>query len=226
MKHNYLKQLFTALLLLCTTIASAYDFEVSGIYYNILSKADKTVEVTNGSNFYTGSVVIPKSVIYNGTTYSVIRVGSYAFAGCNNLNSITIPNTVTTIYERAFLNCKGLTSIEIPNSVTAIQQYAFSDCTGLMKVEIPNSITSMGNYVFYGCINLGTVISFIAPEDLVAINSTVFNQVDKSYCKVYVPIGSKATYQAKGSYQRKPTCFGRRKDGLARNVDEVFGQAL
>ena len=40
-----IKHLFTALLLLCATVATAHDFEVGGIYYNILSEEDKTVEV-------------------------------------------------------------------------------------------------------------------------------------------------------------------------------------
>ena len=63
------KHLFTALLLLCTTVATAHDFEVDGIYYNILSEEDKTVEVTYKGisysqylNEYTGSVVIPETV--------------------------------------------------------------------------------------------------------------------------------------------------------------------
>ena len=75
MKHNYLKHLFTALLLLCATMATAHDFVVGGIYYNFLSKTDKTVEVTfkgtsyyQYSNEYSGSVVIPASVVYNDVT--------------------------------------------------------------------------------------------------------------------------------------------------------------
>ena len=60
MKHNYLKHLFTALLLLCTTMASA-QIEVDGIYYYIVSGS---AEVTSGSNEYTNNVVIPESITY------------------------------------------------------------------------------------------------------------------------------------------------------------------
>ncbi|MBO7271857.1 MAG: hypothetical protein J6U89_03160, partial [Bacteroidaceae bacterium] len=80
MKH--LKYLFTALLLLCTTAVTAHDFSVSGIYYNITDATNKTVAVTykgswydDYSNEYTGSVTIPESVTYNGTTYSVTSIG-------------------------------------------------------------------------------------------------------------------------------------------------------
>ena len=80
-----LKHLFTALLLLCATAATAHDFEVGGIYYNITSTTDFTVEVTyrgssyyEYSNEYSGNVVIPESVTYNGSTCSVTSIGKEA----------------------------------------------------------------------------------------------------------------------------------------------------
>ena len=180
MKHNYLKHLFTALLLLCTTIASAYDFEVGGIYYNILSEEDKTVEVINGTYRYTGDVVIPGSVTYNGDIYSVTSIGfqtffrctglksvligngvkcigQEAFAFCSDLKNITIPNSVTSIGYAAFGLCTSLTSLVIPNSVTNIGESAFSRCSGLTSIEIPNSVTSIGASVFYNCTGLTSI---------------------------------------------------------------------
>ena len=140
---NTIKHLFTALLLLCATVATAHDFEVNGIYYNITNATNPTVEVTykgtsysQYSNEYTGSVVVPESVIYNGTTYSVTSIGNSAFEDCTGLTSIEIPNSITSIGDRAFYNCSGLTSIEIPNSVTSIGYMAFWDCTGLKVVHI------------------------------------------------------------------------------------------
>ena len=109
-----IKYLFTALLLLCTTVAVAHDFEVDGIYYYITNSSNKTVVVTYRgndhndffeSNEYTGSVVIPKNVTYNGTTYSVTSIGEYAFYSCTGLSSIEIPNSVTSIGSHAFYKC-------------------------------------------------------------------------------------------------------------------------
>ena len=175
---NTIKYLFTALLLLCATMATAHDFETGGIYYNILSGVDKTVEVTQrgsySSNYddeYTGSVVIPECVTYNGTTYSDTSIGDGAFSGCTGLKSITIPNSVTSIRYEAFYYCTGLTSIEIPNSVTSIGKSAFYGCSGLTSITIPNSVTGIENYAFAHCSSLASIT---IPNSVISIGDWAF----------------------------------------------------
>ena len=67
-------------------------------------------------------------------------------------DSITIPNSVTSIGDYAFEMCTDLTSITIPNSVTSIGGYAFSGCGSLTSITIPNSVTSIREYAFGGCV--------------------------------------------------------------------------
>lgn len=81
------------MLLICSSVATAHDFEVDGICYNITDEADRTVAVTylgtsyyGYPNKYTDSVVIPSSVICNGINYSVTSIGNNAFHGCSGLN--------------------------------------------------------------------------------------------------------------------------------------------
>ena len=136
-------------------MASAGAVEINGIYYNLVSKV-KTAEVTQNPNGYSGKVTIPKTVKYGGKEYSVTSIGD-AFAGCGDLTSVTIPNSVTSIGENAFQYCSGLTSVTIPNSVTSIGEIAFQHCSSLTSVTIPNSVTSIGEQAFQYCSGLTSV---------------------------------------------------------------------
>ena len=164
MKTNLLKTLFVALCLFSATNATAHDFEVGGIFYNITDATAKTVEVTykgsysnSYSNEYGGNVLIPDGVTYNGTVYSVTSIREYAFVDCSSLVSITIPNSVISIGNYAFSGCTGLTSVTTLNGVTSIGDDAFCGCSGLISVTIPNSVTSIGDYAFEYCTSLEEV---------------------------------------------------------------------
>ena len=128
--------------------ASAYDVEVDGIYYDI---SETTATVTSGEKEYSGDIVIPESITYGNSKYSVTSIGEFAFHYCYGLTSITIPNSVTSIRKSAFEGCSSLTSVTIPNSVTSIGEFAFHNCSGLTSVTIPNSVTSIGDDAFSFC---------------------------------------------------------------------------
>ena len=195
MKQNYLKELMTALLLLCCTVAGAADFEVDGIYYNILSSEDKTVEVTIG-NGYTGAVIIPDNVTYNGVSYSVTDIGEYAFNGCSNLTSVYIPNSVVSIGSASFQSCTGLKSIEIPNSVEYIGESSFYGCSGLTEIKIPNSVKEIRGAAFCLCTGLKRIISYIPADKLFTPGDYAFLSVNNEACTLYVPAGAKSTYES------------------------------
>ena len=156
------KLLLSTLLLALPLLASAYDCQVDGIYYNL--KPGNQAEVTQVNDYveanpsnYSGAVVIPEKFNYKGVMYTVTSIGEYAFYDCWNLVSVTIPNSVIIIETGAFNGCSGLTSVTIPNSVTSIGDYAFSYCTDMTSVTIPNSVTTIGEYAFCSCIGLTSV---------------------------------------------------------------------
>ena len=176
------QKLFTLLLVLVASMSAAFahDAEIDGIYYNFHTSYvppmsfNYTATVTycgDYSNKYSGSVVIPSSVTYDGTTYSVISIGDEAFRGCYSLTSVTIPNSVTSIGNEAFKDCSSLTSITIPNSVTSIGELAFYYCSSLTSITIPNSVTSIENYTFSGCSSL---ISITIPNSVTSIGYSAF----------------------------------------------------
>lgn len=178
MKQRILKTLMLIAVLLTNSLAFAHDFQYGPLYYNILSEADSTVEVTyEGSSFYsqayTGTVVIPEKITYyNGVTYSVTSIGNNAFTGCYDLIEITLPSSIPTIGHWTFAYCYGLTSITIPNSVTSIGEHAFDCCTGLTSITIPNGVTSIGEHAFLGS---GGLRSIIVEE-----GNTVYNSLNNS----------------------------------------------
>ena len=98
-----------AVLLLGAATASAHDFEVNGIYYDINSDGTSVSVTYKGESHYTndysGAVTIPASVSYSGKTYSVTSIGSHAFEDCSGLTSVEIPNSVTSIGGYAFAYC-------------------------------------------------------------------------------------------------------------------------
>ncbi|WP_134340559.1 leucine-rich repeat domain-containing protein, partial [Flavobacterium psychrophilum] len=120
------------------------------------STAPFTVKVARNANF-TGAAEIPEIVTYNSKNYIVTAIGESAFIQCNNLTSVTIPNSVTTIGDWVFAECSGLTSVTIPNSVTTINGDAFAECSGLTSVTIPNSVTTIGDEAFADCSGLTSV---------------------------------------------------------------------
>lgn len=130
-----------------------YNEIIDDIGYSLdISKKEASVTQRN----YSGSIVIPATITYNGETYSVTSIGQSAFSSCNGVTSIKIPNSVTSIGRNAFIGC-GITSITIPNSVTFLGEFAFADCLNLTSIKISNSITSIARGVFSGCSNLTSI---------------------------------------------------------------------
>ena len=170
MKTKTFKSVMAVLGVLLSLNAHAYDVEIDGIYYNVITKANKA-EVTSGDSKYTGEVTIPASIIYEDVTYLVGGIGIGAFSDCTSLTSIIIPNSVTSIGSAAFSGCTRLTSITIPNSVTSIGDYAFWYCTRLTSITIPNSVTSIGMHAFYECSRL---TSITIPNSVTSIGQGTF----------------------------------------------------
>lgn len=170
------KTIILALLMTFGVFSSrAYDFSAvapSGqtLYYNIRTdgtgvnvvwpNASTTLnsETWTGYTKPTGDLTIPSSVTYEGTTYSVVSIGT-AFYQCTGLTSVTIPNTVTKIANSAFSRCTGLTgNLTIPNSVTTIGRNAFYYCRGITSLSISNSLTTIDTSLFFACTGLTSVV--------------------------------------------------------------------
>lgn len=144
MKQSLITILFTGLMSIVGTRAFAYDFEVDGIYYTIISFEDFKVEVNGFSSSLSGIVNIPSSVTYSNKYFTVCSIASVK--GATNLETVIIPSTITDFGDMAFSNTK-IEYLFIPDNVTHLGEYLFEDCQRLKTVRIPSNI----NYIPFGC---------------------------------------------------------------------------
>lgn len=180
---------FSALVAPCILLMSAADFKSGGLNYNIISPEALTVEVIE-NNSASGNVIIPETVTYNGTTYTVTQIAAQAFGNATGMTSLSIPSTITTIGNNAFTGCTGLEtvsynaaecstmgtsgatafngcisvrSVSIGDAVRTIPAYAFKGLTALRSITIPEGVTFVGDYAFQGCTSISQV-NFNATE--------------------------------------------------------------
>ena len=154
MKH--IKHFLLIMAMFMPMIASADVVQIDGIWYDILKKAKKAT-VVRGEGGYSGIVVIPSTITYDGTVCNVVAIGDCAFEWCESVTSVTIPNSVTSIGERAFYACHNMTSVNIPDGVTSIGGGAFQYCRSLRSVTIPGSVSSISGWAFNECSSLTSV---------------------------------------------------------------------
>ena len=166
------------MLLLVCNYSFAYDFKEGGIYYSFYYMDNgRTLFVSRDIDYpYSGSITIPAYVIHEGYKYPVTAIDQEAFYECENLVSVTIPNSVTSIGLAAFASCTRLKSVTLSNSLKIIGRYAFSDCKSLRTITIPNSVTTIEDYAFQGCSNLTTAS---VPKTVKTIGIDVFNKCPK-----------------------------------------------
>lgn len=127
MNKNFTK-LITALMFAVVGhgAAMASSIEViDGLKFLLVTE---TGEATLMANDYSGDVVIPSTVNFDGNTYSVVALEDECFKNCKNLTSVDIPSSIKAIGVNCFYRCYSLTSVKIPSSVTSLGNRCFEEC--------------------------------------------------------------------------------------------------
>ena len=128
-------------------------------------------------------IVIPQNIIYEEECYRVVSISLQAFAYQNNIKSVIIPSSVTTIGQRAFPFCSDLEHVEIGENVISIGSCAFCGCAKLQSIDFPDSVTTIGEAAFSGCSKLTSVA---IPKGVTKIERHTFSECH-SLTSVIIP---------------------------------------
>ena len=148
--------------------------KINGIYYQINQQSKTATVFPNDYSGYSGDIVIPKRVTYDGNNYIVTSLSDGCFSDCSGLTSITLPNSITSLGNWCFSGCSGLTSITLPNSITSLGDWCFYNCSGLTRVSIPDGVKLLNYRCFNGCTGLKELS---LPASLKEIGENVWNGI-------------------------------------------------
>ncbi len=169
-----------------------YNYEADTLYFNITSDGplDYTAEVTyddtmfGETSYYAGDIVIPDSVYHNGVYYHITRIGEQAFRDAQEMSSITIPKSITSIQTfpfGAFDGCPNLEFITVDADNTVYDSRI--DCNAIIETasntlivgsnnsRIPPTVTGIGKVAF-----LYRTISYLdIPDNIISIDDEAFS---------------------------------------------------
>ena len=182
------------------------------IWYTNRSTTDATTPANTdvfGANIVSNTYDAAKECWVIKFDSELTTIGAEAFAWCESLTSVTIPESVTTIGEWAFAHCDNLTSVTIPDSVTTIGNDAFAACEILTSVYISDISAwcnisfrnSSSNPLYSGCnlyLNNELVTDLTIPDSVTTIGDYAF-QYCNSLTSITIPdsvtkIGVRAFY--------------------------------
>lgn len=123
---------------------------------------------------------------------SVTAIGAEAFHDCKELTTISIPSSVTMIYEAAF-SYAGLQSVSIPNSVIQIEDYGFASCGKLETVVLGSGMTRLSKYSFEGSSNIKDMYCYTS--QVLSASSRSFNNTSMKNATLHVPADLVESYK-------------------------------
>lgn len=183
--------------LLCVNVLFAQtSFWVDSLQYEIYPELLPGLATLTCADNSITTADIPETVNYNGTNYRVWLIAYGAFANCNRLTSVNIPNSVEEFGNNVFANCSALTSVTIGEGILSIPDNFFDDCTMLETVTLGSNVNFIGSGAFGNSELLQNVtcLSIIPP---VISDDTAFPNPNDAI--LTVPCGSLAAYTSANS---------------------------
>ncbi len=147
-------------------------------------------------------------------------IGKYTFLNCTNLKTVLLPQSVSSICVGAFLSCESLESFSFPEGIKEISDGMFWGCFGLKDVYIPKSVTRIGHQSFQICTSLESID---IPNSVIYIGHRAFSDCCSLKC-IEIPGSVKEIGPNAFSADTKPSCLEKvvLHDGIEKMADSVF----
>lgn len=164
-------------------------------------------------------------LLYNSSNYDIQslslgndikKIGAYAFAYCNNLSSVILPDKLAEIGKNSFENA-GIKNLTIPQNMEIWGKGSFSGCLNLVSVSLPDTLTKIPENCFTGCKNLNSII---IPDNVSYIGDSAFAGC-QSLEEINIP-----TYLKNEPYMLFNGCARLRKVNFAKNYNGSISQRM
>lgn len=137
--------------------------------------AMKNIELPAGITTLGNSVFATSGLETITLPDSLTSIGKYILGGCPSLKSVVLPATMTVVPQSMFLNSGALEKVELPANITTISSEAFKNCSALSQVVFNNTVKTIGNNAFENCDALQTIT---IPDSVTSLGDCVFYDCD------------------------------------------------
>lgn len=127
------------------------------------------VRITACDTSAAGNLIVPEEL----AGLPVQEIADAAFASCDLLTSLSLPDSLTTIGSDAFALCTSLKAIELSSNLQSLGSGAFSQCRALTSIRLPDSLTSIQHSTFRGCSTLSLIV---LPAGLTSVSTEAFRE--------------------------------------------------
>ncbi|MDE6682018.1 MAG: leucine-rich repeat domain-containing protein, partial [Muribaculaceae bacterium] len=129
---------------------------------------------------------------------TITSLGAYAFSGCEDLTTLFLPESLTSVPEGLYKGC-GLSSVEIPETIVSLGASSFENNASLISLNIPASVAEIGENAFAGCTALQTIkVNSVYPP---AISENTFSESLYPVAHLQIPSGFEEEYKAKDGWK-------------------------
>ena len=169
---------------LTTTLSLGKNITTIGdhAFYYCLKLKSVTIpqSVTSIGDHAFGECVSLKTLSFGENSFgenietNIKTIGNYAFFHCNDLESVTIPQSVTSIGREAFRFCNNMKSLAINGAIESMGTGAFAGCISLEKISLGENIKTIGYSAFASCTSIN-LTNVTIPENVTTIRPGTFD---------------------------------------------------